>query len=131
MARFDQPQDPLFARINASIGFDLRLWPQDIEGSRAHVGALHRAGIVDDGERDGAARRPRRGRRASSSAGEFELRDGDEDIHMAIERRLTEIVGPGRRQAPHRALAKRPGGHRPGAVRPRARASAAASWSRR
>ena len=52
MARFDQPQDPLFARINASIGFDLRLWPQDVEGSRAHVGALHRAGVVDDGERD-------------------------------------------------------------------------------
>ena len=39
---------------------------------------------------------------------------------MAIERRLTEIVGPGRRQAPHRALAQRPGGHRRGDVRARA-----------
>ena len=39
---------------------------------------------------------------------------------MAIERRLTEIAGPGRRPAAHRALAQRPGGHRHGAVRPRA-----------
>ena len=52
MARFDQPQDPLFARINASIGFDRRLWPQDVEGSRAHAAALQRAGILDGGERD-------------------------------------------------------------------------------
>jgi argininosuccinate lyase len=93
MARFDQPQDPLFARFNASIGFDLRLWPHDIEGSRAHVGALRRAGIVDDAERDallaglGAVA-------AELERGEFEVRDDDEDVHMAVERRLTEIAGP-------------------------------------
>ena len=40
MARFDQPQDPLFARINASIGFDRRLWREDIEGSRVHAAGL-------------------------------------------------------------------------------------------
>ena len=38
---------------------------------------------------------------------------------MAIERRLTELTGAARRQAPHRALAQRPGGHRPGALRAR------------
>ena len=39
-------QDPLFARINASIGFDRRLWPQDIRGSKAHAAALARAGVI-------------------------------------------------------------------------------------
>jgi argininosuccinate lyase len=93
MARFDQPQDPLFARLNASIGFDLRLWPQDVEGSRAHVGALHRAGIVDDGERE-ALLAGLDAVAAELDRGEFEPREGDEDVHMAIERRLTEIAGP-------------------------------------
>jgi argininosuccinate lyase len=93
MPRFDRPQDPLFARFNASIGFDLRLWPQDIEGSRAHVGALHRAGILDDRERDALLAG------LDAVAGElerdeFEVRDNDEDVHMAVERRLTEIAGP-------------------------------------
>jgi argininosuccinate lyase len=92
MARFDQPQDPLFARINSSIGFDLRLWPQDVEGSRAHVGALHRAGVVDDGERD-ALLVGLDAVAGELARGEFEVRDDDEDVHMAIERRLTEIAG--------------------------------------
>ena len=51
MARLEQPHDPLFARINASIGFDRRLWPQDVEGSRAHVGALEGAGVISADER--------------------------------------------------------------------------------
>ena len=93
MARFDQPQDPLFARLNSSIGFDRRLWREDIRGSRAHAGALLRAGVLDDDEH---------GRLLAgldSVAGEFErdqfiFEDGDEDIHMAIERRLTELIGP-------------------------------------
>jgi argininosuccinate lyase len=93
MARFDQPQDPLFARLNASIGFDLRLWPQDVEGSRAHVGALNRAGIVDDGERD-ALLAGLDAVAGELERGAFEVREDDEDVHMAIERRLTEIAGP-------------------------------------
>ena len=59
-----------------------------------HAAALERAGVLDDGELAEPRARPRRGRRPSSSAGEFDFRDDDEDIHMAIERRLTEIVGP-------------------------------------
>ena len=46
MARIDQPQDPLFARINTSVGFDRRLWREDIEGSRVHAGGLARAGVI-------------------------------------------------------------------------------------
>src|SRR3954463_2314925 len=93
MARFDQPQDPLFARINASIGFDRRLWPQDIQGSKAHAHALERAGVITGEEladlHDGLDRVA-----AELESGEFPFADDDEDIHMAVERRLTELIGP-------------------------------------
>jgi argininosuccinate lyase len=93
MARFDQPQDPLFARINASIGFDRRLWPQDIRGSKAHAHALERAGVITGEElaqlQDGLDRVA-----GELDRGEFEFASGDEDIHMAVERRLTELIGP-------------------------------------
>ncbi len=92
MSRFSEPQDPLFARLNASIGFDLRLWPEDVEGSRAHVRGLHRAGILDEDERD-ALLAALDGVAAELERGEFEVRDGDEDVHMAIERRVTELAG--------------------------------------
>jgi argininosuccinate lyase len=93
MTRLPDPQDPLFRRINASIDFDQRLWPQDIEGSRAHVGALLRAGVLSDEE----AAELGRGLDAVAAeleAGSFPFADDDEDIHMAIERRLTELIGP-------------------------------------
>ena len=90
--RLPEPQDPLFARINTSLGFDRRLWRQDIEGSRAHLGALDRAGVLVGEECDELLRG------LDQVAGELEggtfaFRDDDEDIHMAIERRLIEIVG--------------------------------------
>ena len=50
MSRFGEPQDPLFHRLNASIGFDRRLWPQDVRQSKAHARALLFAGVLDDGE---------------------------------------------------------------------------------
>ena len=50
MARFRDPPDPLFQRLNASIGFDLRLAPYDVEQSRAHARALHAAGVLDEDE---------------------------------------------------------------------------------
>ena len=50
MARFRDPPDPLFQRLNASIGFDRRLAPYDVEQSRAHARALHAAGVLDDEE---------------------------------------------------------------------------------
>lgn len=79
--------------INASIPFDKILWREDIEGSRAHVAMLARQGIVsaeDAGTID---------RGLQQIAAEYE-RDGVpedwdlEDIHMTVEARLTEIVGP-------------------------------------
>jgi argininosuccinate lyase len=93
MSRFAEEQDPLFRRINSSISFDRRLAPFDIEQSRAHARALQRLGVLDDDELttlteglDAVA--------AELESGDFEVREDDEDIHMAVERRLTEIVGP-------------------------------------
>ena len=93
MPRFEGPPDPLFARINASIGFDRRLWREDIEGSRAHAAGLERAGVITADE----LAELERGLglvAAELEGGEFEVSADDEDIHMAVERRLTELVGP-------------------------------------
>jgi len=93
MGRFDSPQDPLFRRINTSLGFDRRLWPQDIRGSMAHARALHRAGVLDEGEL-GELLGGLESVAGELERDEFDFRDVDEDIHMAVERRLTELVGP-------------------------------------
>jgi argininosuccinate lyase len=93
MSRFSIPQDPVFQQLNASIGFDWRLGPYDVEQSRAHAKMLAEAGIVSDADRDallGGLERVEE----ELETGRFDFRPDDEDIHMAIERRLTEIVGP-------------------------------------
>ena len=95
MPRFEDAPDPLFARINASIGFDRRLWREDVAGSRAHAaGARARRGDRPPSELAELRPRPRPWSRPSSRRGEFPFAAGDEDIHMAVERRLTELVGP-------------------------------------
>jgi argininosuccinate lyase len=93
VSRFREPQDPAFQALNASIGFDRRLWPHDVAQSRAHARMLAARGIVSAEDRDALL--------AGLDAVEAELRDGtfpfapdDEDIHMAVERRLTELAGP-------------------------------------
>jgi argininosuccinate lyase len=93
MSRLPDPQDALFRRLNSSIEFDRRLWPQDIAGSRAHVEALRGAGVLSDDEARGLDEGLERVA-GELERGEFEFTEGDEDIHMAIERRLTEVVGP-------------------------------------
>src|SRR6059058_4959895 len=79
--------------MNASLAFDRRLWPHDIAQSRAHARMLASRGIISDADREGLL--------AGLDAVERDLADGsfpfapdDEDIHMAVERRLTEIAGP-------------------------------------
>ncbi|HEY5344199.1 MAG TPA: argininosuccinate lyase, partial [Solirubrobacteraceae bacterium] len=93
MSRFREPQHPDFQRLNASIDLDRRLWPQDIAQSRAHARMLAAREIIAAQDRDALL--------AGLDAVESELREGhfpfhedDEDIHMAIERRLTELAGP-------------------------------------
>ena len=91
--RFDGgPAEELLA-YTVSLPFDQRLAPDDIVGSRAHVRGLGRAGILTDAERDAVL--------DALDAVEFELSGGtfafapsDEDIHTAVERRVTELAGP-------------------------------------
>src|SRR5919106_1671201 len=93
MSRFTFRQDPVFQQLNASIGFDWRLGPYDIEQSRAHSRMLASAGIISDANRDALLSGLARVEEELDSS-EFPFREADEDIHMAIERRLTEIAGP-------------------------------------
>ena len=93
MSRFAEPQDPDFQRLNASIAFDRRLWPYDIQQSRAHAAMLAAAGIVSEEDRDALLA----GLDVVAEELEherFPFAPDDEDIHMAIERRLTELAGP-------------------------------------
>jgi argininosuccinate lyase len=93
MARFSLPQDPVFQQLNASLAFDWRLGPYDVEQSRAHAKMLAEAGIISEHDRDELLSGLERVE-AELEAGSFPFRTDDEDIHMAIERRLTEIAGP-------------------------------------
>jgi argininosuccinate lyase len=93
MSRFREPQHPDFQRLNSSIAFDRRLWPYDIAQSRAHARMLAARAIVSAEDRDALLQ--------GLDAVERELAEDrfpfvgdDEDIHMAIERRLTELAGP-------------------------------------
>ena len=93
MGRLRDEPDPLFARLNASIGFDRRLWSQDIRGSLAHARGLERAGVIraeELAELESGLERVA----AELERGEFAFDGADEDIHMAVERRLTELAGP-------------------------------------
>lgn len=93
MSRFAQPQHPTFRAMNTSLPFDRRLWPQDLRGSRAHTRMLAAAGVLSEAERDELLR----GLdlvEAELAGGTFPFSDTDEDIHMAVERRLTELIGP-------------------------------------
>jgi argininosuccinate lyase len=93
MNRFRKDPDPRFWRLNRSIEFDWRLAPYDIDQSRAHIGALRAIGVLTEDELrklDGSLEQVGE----EMARGEFEFEDADEDIHMAIERRLGEIAGP-------------------------------------
>jgi argininosuccinate lyase len=91
--RFGTKPDELMTRINASIGFDKRLWREDIAASKAHAAMLRDQGVLS--EADAAAILEG----LDQVASEYE-RDGVpervelEDIHMTVENRLGELIGP-------------------------------------
>ena len=93
MGRFRDPQDPLFRALNSSIAFDYRLAPYDLEQSLAHARMLARSNIIGDDDLE-LIERGLEAVREEIESDSFVVRDDDEDIHMAIERRLTEIIGP-------------------------------------
>src|ERR1700747_1279982 len=90
--RFGTKPGELMTRINASIGFDKKLWREDIAASKAHAAMLRDQGIVS--EEDAAAIL----HGLDLIAAEYE-RDGVpeqielEDIHMSVEHRLGELIG--------------------------------------
>ena len=90
--RFTGARSAAFMALNSSLAIDWRLWPEDIEGSAAHARALRRAGVIADDElraiEGGLARVA-----DEVESGAFVPRDDDEDVHMAIERRATELAG--------------------------------------
>jgi argininosuccinate lyase len=92
MSRFSEPNDPVFRALDSSIGYDRRLGPHDVAQSRAHATMLAAAGIIAEEERDallGGLDRVE----AELEGGTFPYAPDDVDIHMAVERRLTELVG--------------------------------------
>ncbi len=92
MSRFAEPQHADFRALNDSISFDWRLGPYDVEQSRAHASMLAAQGILSTEERDELLSALDQAARELGD-GTFPFSDGDEDIHMAIERRVTEIAG--------------------------------------
>ncbi len=92
MSRFTEPPDADFRRLNDSIGFDWRLAPYDVRQSRAHASMLAAAGIISAADRDELDRALEQvAQEIEASA--FPFDEHDEDVHMAIERRVTEIAG--------------------------------------
>ncbi|MHB1488294.1 MAG: lyase family protein, partial [Acidimicrobiales bacterium] len=85
------PAQELWA-YTQSLSFDKRLAPDDLVGSAAHVKGLEAAGILTTDEaRELQAALDKVA--AELAAGEFGFTEGDEDIHTAIERRVTELAG--------------------------------------
>jgi argininosuccinate lyase len=86
----------MFQSLNTSVGFDRRLWPQDVAQSRAHARMLAERGIITTEDRDALLEGLDAVARelGPDPSSEFRFEADDEDIHMAIERRLTEIAGP-------------------------------------
>jgi argininosuccinate lyase len=90
--RFAAGPSLIMQEINASIGFDRKLWRQDIRGSQAHAAMLAKIGILDAAEKQAISS----GLQAIAheiETGCFPFDAALEDIHMNIEARLTERIG--------------------------------------
>lgn len=90
--RFTQATNTMVEKFSASVSFDQRLYRQDIVGSIAHARMLSKVGVISESEfndiRDGLNKIL-----AQIEAGEFEWSDELEDVHMNIEKRLTDDIG--------------------------------------
>ncbi len=90
--RFRETTSSLLDQFNASIPFDRKLYREDIQGSIAHVAMLGKEGIIPNDEVDRLIEALEIVRE-EIERGDFQFNIKDEDIHMAIEKRVTEIVG--------------------------------------
>lgn len=92
--RFSAAPTGELGRFGASLPFDKRMWRQDIRGSKAHAAMLAHQGVISQQDAD-AIRAGLDDIAGQIERGEFAFDvDRDEDIHMAIERVLTENIGP-------------------------------------
>jgi argininosuccinate lyase len=91
--RFASGPGAIMEEINASIGFDFRLALHDIQGSKAHVAMLGQTGIVERADAQAISNSLDEIAR-EIEAGSFNFSRALEDIHMNIEARLTELIGP-------------------------------------
>ena len=91
--RFKEPTHHLVERFTSSLPFDHRLYHYDIQGSIAHCKTLYRAKVLKQQECQTIIRGLEKVL-LEIERGRFEFRDEDEDIHMSIERRLTQLIGP-------------------------------------
>ena len=91
--RFSEQPDAIMEEINASIDFDRHLFRQDIAASQAHAAMLAKQGIITADD----ARKIARGLDTILSeieSGKFKFKRALEDIHMNVESRLAELIGP-------------------------------------
>jgi argininosuccinate lyase len=91
--RFSGKPAELMQAINVSIGFDRRLAGQDLAGSRAHAAMLRKAGVISSAD-EAQIQEGLKLIEAEIAAGSFPFRDEFEDIHMNVEARLAELIGP-------------------------------------
>ena len=91
--RFNKETNKLLEKFNASITFDSRMYEEDITGSIAHSKMLAKQNIISQEEQN-EIERGLLCIKKEIEDGIFQFRIEDEDIHMSIEKRLTEIIGP-------------------------------------
>ncbi|MFC3076605.1 argininosuccinate lyase [Phenylobacterium terrae] len=91
--RFTARPDALMQAINVSIGFDRRLAEQDLAGSRAHAAMLRKQGVISS-EDEAAIQKGLEEIGREIAEGRFPFREEFEDIHMNVEARLAELIGP-------------------------------------
>lgn len=90
--RFSAPTDEDLRKLNDSLPFDQRMWREDIAGSLAYAQAIAAAGILSPEEATAISGGLQQ-IHAEFEGGTFTFTAGDEDIHTAVERRLTELIG--------------------------------------
>ncbi len=91
--RFAAGPDAILEEINASIDFDRHLFAQDIAGSKAHASMLAAQGIITAADADKIAQ-GLDAILAEIESGKFKFSRALEDIHMNVESRLAELIGP-------------------------------------
>ncbi len=91
--RFGQGPDRIMEEINASIDFDKRLFAQDIRGSQAHCSMLAAQGIISSADAEQIVAGLEEIRK-DIEVGQFTFSRALEDIHMNVESRLAELIGP-------------------------------------